>query len=301
MTNEQSDDASKDDKNETEVELPGVGWASDELDETAVDASDTEMTWEDFEDLPPEAIIDYYGHISEVPDEYKKEAQQRILSESVSGKRAFLSTGETIPFEITDDLRRGYTLAMLDGFAARIRDVSNTIVGSVESDERFPIEIPPNDVGIGFYQIHALTISYIEAAARELLSYKMETGRSCNPRALIQWANHKDRAGDSIDLNNPWDDKVTATMNWVLDGGVYRLILALQQSEITDNTFSTIAGRVRSRRNNCIHTPHTVATAHAKTEQEVHDAVEDCLAVVNTLSELLDELPRHRAYHSLKR
>lgn len=251
--------------------------------------------WDFFQDKPPEAFIHHYESIENVPEEHQEEAQRRALRSNTDAARDFVSVGETIPWKISQGVKDAIAIGTLEGLASQIEDDGEEILRLLPESEGPPIQIPPSELGYKLFQIHVVTVSYTEAAGEILLRHHARTGQEWNPTELIQWAAHKDRIGESLSEAGGIDEQLSIVYEWATEK-VSRLILALLQAGIIDDATYQQMNAVRERRNNFIHSAHTLAVNDFGDNQDVRDAIDECESSVSALGRKLENVPRHPIY-----
>jgi hypothetical protein len=214
--------------------------------------------WEFFDDKPPEAFIDYYETITNVSEEHRDEAMQRAMRADTDIASEFISVGETIEWEIHPSVIRAFAIATLEGLGEQMEQESEKILNSVDENEETPINIPPGETEYGLFQIHVLTISYVEGAGEVLFRHHINIEDNWNASALIGWASHEDRAGENLGELDSREEQLWTVFDWAT-GNVKQLSLALLQAEVIRNNMYQAINETRDRRNNLVHRAHLMA------------------------------------------
>lgn len=259
---------------------------------------DGQYEWDFFQNKPPEAFIHYYESIENVPKEHQEEAQHRALSANTNAARNFLSIGESRPWKISQDVKDAIAIGTLEGLGSQIKDDRKEILKLLPESGGPPIKIPLGELGYKLFQIHVVTVSYIEAAGEILLRHYALNDQEWNPTGLIQWAAHEDRIGESLTESGDFDEQLSKVYKWATEK-VWRLILALLQSEIIDDGTYRQMDAVRERRNNFIHSAHTLAVNDFGDNQDIRDAIDECEYSISAMSEKLENVPRNPVYDIL--
>jgi hypothetical protein len=254
--------------------------------------------WSFFQEKPPQAFIHYYESIENVPEKHRKEAQRRALRANSDVARDFLSVGKTVPRKISQGVKDAIAIGTLEGLASQIKGDRKEILKLLPESEGPPIQIPPGELGYKLFQIHVVTVSYTEAAGDILLRHHVSTGQEWAPTDLIQWAAHKDRIGASLTESGDLDEQLSIVHEWATKK-VSRLILALLQADIIDGPTYQQMDAVRERRNDFIHSAHTLAVNDFGDNQDIRDAIDECESSVSVLGEKLEDVPRNPVYDSL--
>lgn len=192
-------------------------------------------------------------------------------------------------------MKDAIAIGTLEGLSSQIKDDGAEILKSLPESEGPPIQIPPGELGYKLFQIHVVSVSYTEAAGEILLREYARTGQEWNPTQLIQWAAHKERVGESLTESEDFDEQLSMVYEWATEK-VSRLTLALLQGEIiNDSTYQQIDA-VRERRNNFIHSAHTLAVNDFGDNQDIRDAIDECEYTISALGEKLEDVPRNPVY-----
>lgn len=262
---------------------------------TKDDSSNEYRDWDFFDDLPPEAIIDHYESIENVPEEHQEEAWREVLKMNDRDAGEFINAIKTTPMQFNQDLIDTMAIATLEGLADNLADDGETILEMCENTNANPISIPPEQLGYKLFQIHVVTISYTESAAEIILRYHMRAESEWNTEYLIEWASSENRVGDEITRTDDFDQKINKIYEWATMG-VKPLSLVLKHADIIDNSLYKDLNNIRERRNNLIHSAASLAINEFSDGDDVRDSVKQCLSVVSGLGEELNRIPRHPIY-----
>lgn len=264
---------------------------------TEDESDENQYKWEFFKDKPVEAFVHYYESIEEVPEKYQEEAQRRALSLTTDAAIDFLGTGEPIPMNISREMEDAIAIGTLKGLATQIENEGQEILNVLPESEGPPIDLPPGELGYKLFQMHVVTVSYAEAAGEILFRHHARIGRGWNPTALTQWASHEKRLGVSLTEHDTLAEQLPMVYKWATEK-VSRLLLALLQAEVIEDSLYQQLDKVRERRNNFIHSAHTLAVNDFGDKRDVRDAVDECLSGISILGTQLEDVSRNPVYES---
>ena len=262
---------------------------------TEEDSSNEYRDLDSFDDLPPEAIVNYYKSIENVSEEHREEALREVLKMNDKDPGEFINTGKPMSIQFDQHLIDTMAIATLEGLADNLVDDGETILEMCESTDTNPISIPPGQLGYKLFQIHVVTISYTESAAGIILRHHMRAESEWNTEHLIEWASSENRVGDKITKIDDFDQKINEICEWA-NRSVKKRSKVLDHADIIDQSLYDDLNNVRKRRNSFIHSAETLAINDFSDDDDVRNSVEECLSVVSGLGEELNRVPRHPIY-----
>ncbi|WP_135304834.1 hypothetical protein [Haloarcula amylovorans] len=174
----------------------------------------------------------------------------------------------------------------LQGLSDSVERISSDVQENLDRGETTRVDLPLGEVGIGLFQIHALTISYFEASSYLLVTDKLR--RSGVP--IQPFVDYYD--------STPWKEVVEDHMNHEetiqaiysdleekANAGQYQHML--DRADLIDSTLFDLVDDVREARNTYIHNPMLMVEIAG--HKQVIEMIAKCISVITEIEELLEQ------------
>jgi hypothetical protein len=227
------------------------------------------------------------------------ETEEEDTSQTQSSYRKKVEEGDEYEPTIIKniDSRNAVQLRFIEGLGERVEVLAKSIQDDLDQESDTPLDIPLGSVGIGLFELHAVTIAFVEASGWILTTWMMDVEE---PRAdtLITYYSEHDRY-DFLEGNKTEEEKFSAIRKHLRDGSsAYQYQQIFSQMGIIEDELNDVIHDVRMSRNDYIHNP--IEFMNITDVDEVLSVISNCIRISKSVEDVMErELPVDNAFYDI--
>ena len=206
---------------------------------------------------------------------------------------------------MTEGVKNAVTLAFIEGLSDRINEKSKELIEELEEIEEIkktdagPFEIPMEDRGISVFSIYTMGLSYIESCSVLLLHDTVHREVEPECTQLLEYARgdqQYSRYADGGDRKEELEELLEFIYSDRASMNDYSRLLG--RTDVLNDDIIEQINNVQDIRGQFIHNPQSIA--NLRTSDDVIEAVQECLEVVNQIGSVTRErIDLNELYHDL--
>jgi hypothetical protein len=196
------------------------------------------------------------------------------------------------------DIKNSIRLCNVHGLHDRVEELRIEIQESLDRESMHPLGMPFGDVGIGLFEIHALSLSFFEAASMILFDWALEVDAEPTDTMLSYYQNeHQYRGRNILTGSEGREEAISIVSDHIQENGTagqYQSILlraGIIEKELHDRIYE-----VREKRNEFVHQPQSMIEIDDK--DKMLSCILACSQMVNqVLDTVEEEVPTNTAFY----
>jgi hypothetical protein len=227
-------------------------------------------------------------------DGAEKESEHRF--ENNPGKKIRKKDDEVVGV-YNADVRNAIYLRFVEGLAERVEALAKSIQDDLDQDSDTPLDIPLGSVGIGLFELHAVTISFFEASGWILTTWVMDVEETRADTLITYYSEHD--YYDFLEAVDTKEEKFTAIRDYLQnDATAYDYQQILSQMGIIEQGLNDVIHDVRTSRGDYIHNP--IEFMSITNVDEVLSIISNCIRISKGVENIMErELPVESAFYDM--
>ena len=201
-----------------------------------------------------------------------------------------IESGTGGPIIMNHDVKNAARIAFLQGITSRVEQLSEELQNEVGREDQRPVGVPLDEVGAKLFELHTLTISYVESVGEIFCQWSLKVNSNHSEEILNFFREESDKHDIDFSSRMTRQEEVEAIQNELPELTAYHYIEIFHFTNQIDSVVNSNLHEARMTRNDFIHDP--ISLISVEDPDEVLSMIINCLHGTQAIKQMLDrDLP----------